>query len=346
MAINGIVHGSHEVQWGIAEESTFGTAIADNGSFYRFDGPVPDPDYGVFHDNEPKNFNSRVLEDTTADFHSEAGGTRVIPFSDVNIQQVQMADLLYGVMQSVSEGAATPWEKTFTWVGEAGTQTTQPDFSANAGHFMTLGIYDPIASNHRKFTSCILRNLTLACDLTGGDGRLKASGEFISGFPNDTTANFSGTWTSSAAEYYDFTKPTTKTVGAADIVLYGFSITLNNNAVRVGNTSAGSAETYAVGIPMYETTGSLTLKYDAVTDGLIANMIAGTSVAIQLATGTDGADGNLDFLLDECVLTGTPKDYGRPEGQAITIDFTVKADYSSGAHTTITMSDDTGDRAW
>ena len=200
MAINGVVHGSNEVQWGISEESTFGTAIADNGSFYRFDGPVPEPDYGVYHHNEPGNLNSRVLEDTIIDFHSEAGGTRIIPFSDVNIVQVQMADLLYGVMQNVSEAASTPWEKTFTWVGEVGTQTTQPDFSADAGHFMTLGIYGPIASNHRKFTSCILRDLTLACDLTTDDKRLKASGTFISGFANDADANFSGTWTNSAAE--------------------------------------------------------------------------------------------------------------------------------------------------
>ena len=55
MAINGIVHGSNEVQWGIAEESTFGTAIADNGTFFKLDGPVPDPDYGVFHDNNMHN---------------------------------------------------------------------------------------------------------------------------------------------------------------------------------------------------------------------------------------------------------------------------------------------------
>ena len=140
--------------------------------------------------------------------------------------------------------------------------------------------------------------MTLACDLTAEDSRLKASGEFISGFANDETADFSGTWTTSAAEYYDFSAPTIKTVGGSDIVLYGFSITLNNNAVRVGNDTSGDAETYAVGVPNYETLISLTMKYDANTDGLIGDLIAGYSRAIQLATGTDGADGNLDFLLD------------------------------------------------
>ncbi len=350
MAINGVVHGPNEVSWGINEESAFGTPKADDATqWYRLDGPVPDPDYGVFHHNEMGNFNSRVLEALTAEFDSEKGGLRVIPFSDVNIQQVQCADLHYGVMQSVSEAGSTPWEKTFTWVGEVGTQTTQPDFSADAGHFMTVGINDPIASNHRKFTSCILRTLTVACDLTAEDKRLKASGEFISGFANDYTANFNGSgadFTSSAAEYYDFSAPTIKTVGGVDIVLYGFSVTLNNNAARVGGDTSGNAESYAVGVPMYETLVSITMKYDANTDGLIADMGAGTLKTIQLATGTDGADGNLDYLFDQCKIVGAPKDYGRAEGQAITIDCTVKANYSTGAHTTITMSDDTGDRQW
>lgn len=344
MAINGIVHGSHESKIGIVEESTFGSPYAQAGVFIQLEADIPDPDYGVFQDNEPKNHGSRVLEDGQ-DYTTEKGGTRVIPIQNHIARYKDLAHFFYGVFQSVSENASTPFEKTFTWFGEAGTETTQPDFSADAGYFASIGIQDTIASNHRLFTSCICKSLTVSADLTSGDGRLRTNSEWISGFAALTNANLTGAWLPMATAYFDFSAPTIKTIGGSDVVLYGFSFTFNNNGVRVGNDTSGDAETYSTGIPIYDATGSMTVKYDANTDSLIADMLAGTTRAIQVATGTDGADGNVDFLFDECKILGIPKGYGDPEGQKITIDFTVKADASTGAHTTVTMSD-TQDLVW
>ena len=345
MAINGLVHAGSETRFGFSEEPTFGTAIADSGTFVALECDIPTGiDMGLFQETTVKNTNSRVAQNDQ-DFHTTAGGTRSISVSNIKPRLTDTAPLLFSVMQNVSEGATTPYTKTFTWDGSEGTPTTQPDFSANAGYFATLGIYGPIASKHYKFTSAIMRSLELSASMTGGDGRLMANAEFISGFAPAVTSNFSGTWAYATQNYFNFNQMTTKTLGGSDIVIYDFSLTFNNNAVRVGSDSGGHAETYAVGVPEYELTGSITVKYDANSVPAIANFLAGTSSALQLATGTVGNAGHLDFTMPAIVHTGPSMDYGRAEGQAITLPF--KALYDAGGNPLVTVSlSDGNDFAW
>ncbi len=345
MAINGIVHGNHESKFGIFQGSDFNAAYGANASaFVEFDCGIPSVDLGVFQDLDMKNHGSRVLEDGN-EYTTEAGGIRTISVSDHIVRKADIAELLYAVFQNVSEGVGSPFEKTYTWVGSAGTETTQPDFFSDAGYYATLGIYDPIAGQQRAYRSSIIKSLTVSCDLTGGDGRIKANHEWISGFSSTNNANFAGAWAKNTASFFDFNKPTTKQIGGLDVVLYAFSFTFTNNAARAGVDTSGDAETYAVGMP-YSTTGSLTVKYDVNTDDYEGNLRDGTSLGIiQVATGTDGADGNLDFLLDECKITNVSRGYGDPAGQQVIIDFEVQADSSTGNHTTVTVSDAV-DQAW
>jgi hypothetical protein len=317
MAIVGTTYGGYESKWGFSEESTFGTAIADNGTFEMLDSPIPSVDSGIFRINTVKNGDGR-MRNASNRFTAAAGGLRIISFSDVFLRQKDLGVLLYAVGQNVAEGAGTPFEKTYT----LSTSTTQPDFSANAGFFCTVGIYDTIASYHRKYTSCILRTLTLSSDLAG-DGVLRASGEFISGFAESTTANFSGTWAYNTNNVFNFHVTPTKTINTADVVLFGFDITINNNAVRTGDTGAtGDCETYTLSTKSgYDVSGNLKVKYDTNVQGLIADDRAGTPRAIQLACGTDGVAGNFDLTASSCQLQNLEKDYGEPRGQAIDIPF-------------------------
>jgi hypothetical protein len=344
MAIVGTNYAGAESKWAWVEEATFGTAIVDTANYSMFECTIPTGiDYGMVRSLDVKNDGSRMASDANV-YYNQTGGLRVIPFSDMIVRKTDLGVLLYLVTQNVSEAATTPYTKTFTLTNT----TTQPDFTANAGMFATIGIKDPIASNHRKFTSCILKTLTLTADLRSSDPRLKASGEFISGFANSATANFAtGTWAYATQAYFNMRALTTKQIGGTDIVLYGFTFTFNNNAVIMGCNTTGYAESYAVGVPEWEVTGELITKYDSVTDGLIANSIAGTGSKIQIATGTAAADGHFDFTANIGHYTGNPdKDYGAPEGQTITFPFKALYNVSPGAAGVVVTVSDATDRTW
>ena len=335
MAIVGTVYAGTQSKWGFVEEATFGTAIADNQNFAQFEGPVPSVNYGIIRDKDQKFNGSRVLQGSEK-YHTDGGGLREISFSDLIVRKLDLGDLLYAVCQNVTEGASTPYTKTYT----IDITTTQPDFASDAGYFATIGIYDPIASYMRKFTSCILRDLTLSADLSG-DGRLRASGTWISGFSASTTANFSGTWAYNTQAYLDYHSMSTKQIEDTDVVVYGWDITVNNGAERVGSAS-GDAETY--GIPMYNVTGNIRVKYDTSVQGLIADSIAGTGREIDLAVGTGGQDGHFSALLYDVYFDDISKEYGDPKGQLLNVPFQAR-NLTSSDLALFTLSD-ADDRAW
>lgn len=328
-----------KVRWGFSEETTFGTAIADGGTFTHFEAPsgsIPSVDYGLVDDKDVKH-RGYQMADKNDSFTSEAGGTRVFSFSNIIVRQDEAAILLYSVMQNMTEAAADPFKKDLTWA----SSFSQPDFGGNAGLFHTIGIFDTIASNHRKFTSCILKDLTLAADLNG-DGRLRASGTFISGFASSNAANFSGTWAPSAQAYFNYAAPTTKTLGGANALISAFELTFNNNVERVGNDSSGNAENYSFG--ELELTGSVTTLYDANTDGFAADMVAGTARAIILDHGSTGVDPALLITMGNCEFTGNDQDYGGP-ARMETLPFKAMLDTSATAGVVIEVSDAI-DRSW
>jgi len=341
MAIDGLVKAGTETRWGISEEATFGTAIADGGAFIQLEGPIPTVDEGVMSDVKTKANGRRVISDIDI-FHTQTGGLRTISFSDLLVRKADLAHLLYAVHGGVvSEGATTPYQKSFTWT----STTTQPDYSANAGYFCTVAIYEPLSAKDRKFTSCILSDLTLSADLTG-DGRLRASGTFITGFASTAGSTLSGSWAYNTQAYIQCNNPAKKLIASSDIVLYGFDITYSNNAVRVGSDSTGGAETYFIGggDTGLSVTGNLLVKYDTATDDLIADSVAGTGRKFEFEVGTDGVDGFFDIYLDKIIFGAADKDYGDARGQAVNLPFT--AVHLTGAAMSVVQIADAVDKSW
>lgn len=327
-------------RWGYSEESTFGTAIADNGTFEALTSAPPSPDYGLLQSVDIRHRN-QVYADIDDEYTTQAGGLRVLPFGETPIRIEDLGVFLYSVTQSVSEAAGSPFQKDYA----IGTSWAAPDFSSDAGLFHTIGIYDTIASNHKKFTSCVLRSLTLKYD--PGDGRLMASGEWISGFTSSVTANFSGTWNTNTQTYLDFNAPTTKTLGGSNMLMTGWEITINNNAGRVGNDSSGNAENYKIGIPEIEITGSISTIYDTNSDGFVADFLAGTTRALVLADGGSGTgtSGYFDINLPSIVFTGNEDDYSQDVGRVVTLPFKAVGNTSTNGLMTAEVSDAV-DQGW
>jgi len=317
MAINSSIFSGSQSKWGICEETAFGTvATPASAAFEMMEGPIPSVDQGLTRDFSVKNNGSRVRS-VDNQYSTTTGGIRVISFSDLLVRRTDLCNLMVAVMQNVTE-ATTPFLKTFAW----GPATTQPTFITTSGKCYSIGIVGPIASYMQEYKSCILRSLTLK---PGADGRLTASGEWISGFAPVTTANFGGTWAYNTQNYYNTRALANKTFTASDVVVYDWSVTFNNHAVPLSWSSTGEAESYVLGSTDagYEVTGSATLKYDAATQGILADSLAGTPRLFRLSMGTDvNTAGWLDMQFLTCLFDGVDKDYTMEVGQAVKFNFT------------------------
>jgi len=334
MAINGVVFTPKDVLLGLAEEATFGTAIADNAAFIQY--PEFDSvtvDYGLTQEMGVRNRSRRMIDDD--DVHvSQTGGIRTITISGLRLRNKDAAELLYAVCQDVIEGE-TPFLKTFNidW-------TTQPNFAADAGFFCTIGLDTFIDGYHEKFTSCVGKNIKLSYEgAPGGDGNWKADIVFISGFAADTTATFSGTWTVNTQTLIDGHKAATKSIAGSDVVLYKLDVEIENNAERIGNDSDGNCEGYAIGVGGngMEIKANATVKYDANVQALKAAYLAGTATALIYTVTT-----YLDIQIGAAIITSFA-DEGLEQGAAINIELT--GVYKSGSLITIAVTDGT-DKSW
>jgi hypothetical protein len=246
-----------------------------------------------------------------------------------------LAEPLYAACQNVTESAdAGRFDKTFDF------WSARPDFASNEGYFCTIVVKNQITGDDEIYTSCICSELKLKADLVGGDGRLMADATFISGFTIGENQTLSGTFTPSTQNYFDWSAPSLLQINGLDLVLYNFEITIKNNAVRRGNDSAGDAQSYMMGNP-FEISWTLTTKYDANTQALRTDYLAGTKRSMQLSVGTAATAGYLDFDFDYNILTEVSST--DQEGQALTVSGEVV--YDGTNMPTITVIDGK-DQAW
>lgn len=323
MAIDGTVYAPQQFRLAIAEESTFGTPITTQSSFYELDiiNPTqPDMASGIIEDSR-KRADGTFVAGNKDYYKSTVGGLYVIPFEC--IVTVDTADLLInGVMQDLTSSTNVDTKYNNIWDWDAGT--VSPDFSSDAGAFFTVLGYDP--GENWSATSCILRSLTLSAAPGSNGGRLMASGEFVTGFDIDITSVTAtpASWVKPGVAYYAFQTYSVCSVGGADIVPYSFSITMTNNAVRVGHDTNGDAQTYF--IKQYECTADIVAKYDATTVGLIdkyRTTPTGGSAEDQVvfSFGSVGSVGGLQFDMNAIYSAPNARDFGQESGVGVGLSF-------------------------
>ena len=154
-------------------------------------------------------------------------------------------------------------------------------------------------------------------------GRLRASGQFMSGYSpliNDSGAT--GVTTASNFEKSLFDCDT-RTVGSfTTVTTKAFSLTISNPATRVGFQGAsGNTDGYVRGGAI-DITGSMTVKYDGDTEDLLEAKYlggAGNSIGITMEEGA-----GFSFALAAARLTGFNKDYAE-DGMFVEIPFKATA---------------------
>tara|TARA_R100000995_G_C3482342_1_gene124734 strand:- start:755 stop:1825 length:1071 start_codon:yes stop_codon:yes gene_type:complete len=349
------VHSGKQARLFIAQESTFGTAVSDATAWAtgNQDGVIclqPTGDLspadlgGVVRNSEIRAHGQRVKKHTDV-FVSQDGSFTTMPF-EVLPTRHDIDWLLMGVMQDIESEAGSG---TFSKVFSLDRDTTQPDFGAISGAYdegllMTVTLDDPIASENDQLTSAIISELTLSSDPGNYGGRLVASGNFYSGFALSHDNNLAPASTIIPdTDYYNHSLLTTKSIASAATVVNSWSITVNNNAQRVGSNATGDAQSYAIGIPEYSVTGEMSIKYDSTTKDVVNDFLAGTDRLLSFGYGSGTDDGAL-LIKCNAVYTGHVKEFGGDSGMFLSIPFEAVDDVTNDAlQVTIANGQD---RAW
>lgn len=268
-----------------SQESTFGTAIADNGSFISFkllDNNVPYFTPPFYIDDSIKNNGVNIL-DVSDVYASHLGQWRRYSLPATIASSRDLAHMLYGVIQSASEGAASPYLKTYTQNG-----TIKPDFSSSAGYFFTLLVKEPYSSTSRKLTSCVVESLQVKFSPDNG-GRCIISGDIISGKAFVSNSNPTGTigYSNSTVPNFFDSNASTLSINSIDLIFYEVTINYRTYYDFTGHTS-GYADTY--NLVRQSVSANVVCKYDSNSYALL-DLVGSTTVNFVFNIGINSAAG-------------------------------------------------------
>jgi len=273
----------------IAEQSVFGTAEADSAAGIELDiEPVSiNPDIKVRE--HPGVHGARWRQ--AADLQTDMKGA-IPSFTLAGPARNPIDHLLHAFFQSVTEGATTPFDKTFV------LHSTQPDFSVSAGHFLTLIEHKGAAESWKVGSSiCSSLNLTLSVGEL-----LQFSAEMMGMGSVTSNSSPSGTYTRSQGNKWHFEDLDIFTVdfgaGAQALTLTGFDISLTQELTPVGPDGSGSYQTFHLSQKLG--TFKLNTLEDVNTVTAMTNASADTAVTARIGwgnatPGTDDGDFDIQF---------------------------------------------------
>ena len=283
-------------RYGLAEQTAWGTAIADAGAFQEMDCEATEIKAEVKYRETPGSHATRNM--TYGDISADQRGA--LPKLSVTgeAKQKELDYFLHAFFQNMVEGALTPFSKTFT------LPVTQPDFTAiaslaAAGQILTLIERFPAASTSKKITDVISNSITLSC--APGE-RLKFTSELVGRGLTSFVSNPSGTWTRAAAEYWHWEDLDRFTInwgsGAQTCVPVGaFEIALACDVMGVGQDGSGNVQALHTQFNR-AMTFSLTFNRDAQATSAKTNWGAGTAITVNVGWGNASpgtVDGDLDI---------------------------------------------------
>lgn len=284
----------------IAEQATYGTAIADDAA-----GPHPGG-WTVIQCMAPKIVPDVLVREVTADRGvryqdvkdfavSDTGAMPKVTIPDHPVRKDILARFLYTHLQEVVEEIGTPFKKVFNY-----PSTTHPDFGSDEGCFLSVIQKLPIASNSLKVTDAIGSKLNFSCSPKGA---LLMSADLIGRGPISLVANPTATQLYPADDFFYFEDMVRFTYdvgsGATAAIPFAWSLELTKKEIPVGFDSA-SGKYQNITFSEYGGTFKMTVLWDVNTKELFSDLQDGTPIEINIGWGnaTPGTvDGDLDFTL-------------------------------------------------
>ena len=299
--------------------SAIGTAtngfVASSNVFFRVSA-VNDFDFSAgFQTAEVQRAGRRAMTDEDMISHYGSGTwTWAFDYLVENETAIQnLLSLIYGGA-TVTTALTVPADPVITDLshGKQGATDTTAEI------LLLASTVADIADEDKRMHSAILTELTLACDSGSDGGRLKATGNFMSGYkPVISDSGLTGVTTATDYEKSIFDMGTL-TIGGTAVTVKSFSVTLSNPAQRVGfQGTAGEADGYTQGSE-FAITGTVTVKYDGATADLLDTWIsgAGSSVAILFEEGA-----SFSISIPSARFTGHNIDYASEGGMFVEIPF-------------------------
>ena len=186
---------------------------------------------------------------------------------------------------------------------------------------------NPLASRDHYMHSANLQELTLSMSAGTDGGRLRASGQFMSGYKPLIETNAIAADTTASDYAKGLFDCTTSTFGGDAAVVSDFSLTISNPANRVGYQGAsGETDGYVRG-GAFSITGSITMKSDSlqqINDDTFWKLNA--TAALVLGQGT-----NIDFNLPAVNVSNISYNMA-DEGVFQTVDFTATSGADAGGN--------------
>ena len=290
-----VTYSDEQDQWGYLYESTFGTANADSANYKLVKFPKGTKiETGVILTDLEHNRSARQPE--SADIHVDNYEPIRITVSDFVISKDRIADFLYACLQNkVSEGAAANYAKVFK------ANTSQPDFTANAGYFFTLAYIQPVTGKSALITSCIVKEFNFKLDKTGtGDQNLGKVSMVILGKKLTQAQTLSGTFVAQGTTYYSAHDFTYNYNDATAFPWMSFELKIDNGAEMLDRDTDGTPKSWAVKWGSDWASVDVRHWYGADATGTVVNLLsdrtAGTTRLNSISTSTAvGTDGNLKF---------------------------------------------------
>ncbi len=286
-----VVYSPGEMKYQMAEATTFKTGIPDATAAVELSSGILTftPDNKLVR---PDRFRGQNWPDVF-DLSNNDNGSLSMVTGEMPALKTEIPDFLYMMMQNVSE-AVDPFQKTFTY------SAPSPDFTVNAGYFMTFWSKGPVAANSEKIDSVIGEKLefTLSPDANDGNLHMNFTGK---GIGYSRVADPSGALTKSVQTKFSFFDLATFTLDSTPVILQEWKMTLENEIIAVGFDGSGNVQTLWI---KPKVTSEVKGIWDAGMRTALGKFDSGAETVLVVDWGSTGADGFLGFNLHGVIDDG------------------------------------------
>lgn len=286
-----VPYGPGEMIFQMAEATTFKTGIPDATAAVELSSGILtfNPDNKMVR---PVRYRGQNWADVF-DLSNNDNGSLPTVEGEMQALKTEIPDFLYMMIQNVSE-AVSPFQKTFTYVAPS------PDFSVNAGYFMTFWARAPVSSVSEKIDSVIGEKLefTLSPDANDGNVHMSFSGR---GIGYSRVSDPSGALTKSTQTKFSFFDIATCTLDGTAVILQEFKLTLENEIVPAGFDGSGDFQTLWL---KPKVTAEVKGLWDGGMRTALGKFDSGAEVVFIIDWGSTGADGFLSFNLHGVIDDG------------------------------------------
>jgi len=312
------IYTSSDEKWSFAEQATWGTEIGDaaNSVGILTEGFGANSIINFRNPQRARDQRYYTLADQQADQKGVVYQTEGMSFP-VTTDTIDY--FLYSVIQNVTviSLGGSIYNKVFTF------PQTQPDFTANAGKFLTMWGITAAGNINQKMWDAIVSELVLSCSPENNEGILWATPTILSRYHDDVSDNI-GTVTyptlSSTTQKYFYDLVQIQIEGN-NVILgdAGFTLTIRNNAQKIGIDVTNNVFSSFV-LPRYDIELTMSVLWDTNSRASIADAKAGTAKTIELRWLANTVDGHFDITFEGKLQNTVNIDHAI-EGNFVTLNF-------------------------